>query len=148
MHKQFHNRTIEKTYLAIVGNPPPKNEDTLEHNLIFSEKINKSFTKEGEGKAASLRYKLTGNSDRYFLLKVDLLTGRQHQIRAQLADIGCPIRGDVKYGFKRGNKDRSIQLHSFRLYFTHPVSGKRECLEAPCPDLPVWNAFHEIIKDL
>jgi len=92
-------------------------------------------------KRAELKYKLIDKIDRYSLLEVELITGRFHQIRAQLAAIGAQIKGDVKYGFKRGNKDRSIHLHAWKLEFEHPVSGERVTIEAPLPTDNVWQAF-------
>jgi 23S rRNA pseudouridine1911/1915/1917 synthase len=99
-----------------------------------------------DSQEAILNYSLIGQSDRYFLLKIDLQTGRYHQIRAQLAHIGCPIRGDAKYGFRRRNPDRSIDLHAWQLRFQHPRTGVKEHLIAAPPDNPLWNAFAEELK--
>ena len=92
-------------------------------------------------KEGRLTYQLVAQIDNYDLLAVQLLTGRHHQIRAQLAAIGCPVKGDVKYGSRRGNRDRSIHLHAWKLGFTHPVSGEEEWIEASLPKDPVWEAF-------
>jgi 23S rRNA pseudouridine1911/1915/1917 synthase len=149
MHEQFADREVEKTYYAIVMKAPEIPAATLTNYLEFNLKVNKAFITEDKekGKEAILSYETVGHSDRYTLLKVKLHTGRQHQIRVQLAAIGSPIRGDVKYGFRRGNKDRSIQLHSFELKFKHPVSGQMERIIAPVPDEPVWKAFEKFIPN-
>lgn len=142
--EQFHKGTVRKTYLAVVGNAPPEEEGTLVHYLLKNEKDNRSkaFPKMvAHAQEATLHYRVLAHSDRYHLLEIELLTGRHHQIRAQLAAIGCPIKGDVKYGFRRGNKDRSIHLHSWKIAFDHPVSGERVEITAPLPDDPLWKAF-------
>ena len=143
LSRQFQARTVEKTYLAIVGNMPAQGEGELVHFLKKNEKKNISVvvpeTEPGAEKA-EMHYKVLGSSDRYHLLLIQLHTGRHHQIRAQLAAIGCPVRGDAKYGFKRGNRDRSIQLHAWRLAFDHPVTDDRVNLEAPIPEDSVWKA--------
>lgn len=144
LSEQFKKAQIKKTYLAVVQNPPPKKEDLLEHFLTKNSVKNRSYVcpeARERSKLAQLKYKLIGSSDRYHLLEIELLSGRHHQIRTQLAAIGCPIRGDVKYGFKRGNKDRSIQLHAWKLSFQHPISKENEYLEAPLPEIPIWQAF-------
>lgn len=99
--------------------------------------------KSAKTQRAELHYRLLTSSDNYHLLEVEIITGRHHQIRAQLAAIGCPIKGDVKYGFKRGNRDRSIHLHAWKLQFTHPVSQESVTLTAALPEDPVWNYFSE-----
>lgn len=141
---QFKNREVEKTYLAVVGEMPPKQSDTLHHFLTKSNKGNKAIiVEERQGKKAVLEYKLLGSTENYHLLEVKPLTGRYHQIRAQLAAIGCSIKGDVKYGFRRSNKDRSIHLHAWKLKLQHPVSGEMLNLEAPLPNDPIWRALVE-----
>ena len=125
--EQFKNREISKEYLAIVGQLPPQQEGTLVHFLRKNEakNISVAYAEETPGaERAELKYRVLGSSDRYHLLHIQLLTGRHHQIRAQLSAIGCPIRGDVKYGFKRANKNRSIDLHAWKLSFEHPHSGE------------------------
>jgi len=139
----FAEKKAKKTYWAVVKNHPPKQSDTLTHWLRKNPKNNKStaFTKEIVGsKKAILDYAVKKTLDRYVLLEIALHTGRHHQIRAQLSAIGCKIKGDLKYGFDRSNKDASIHLHARKLVFTHPV--KKEPLEiiAPLPNDPVWNA--------
>ncbi|MFT7606938.1 MAG: 23S rRNA pseudouridine1911/1915/1917 synthase, partial [Saprospiraceae bacterium] len=144
LNQQFKDRTIKKTYLAVVKNTPENPEGHLVHYVYKNNTKNKSVatTEESPGtKKAELKYKVIGQSDNYSLLEIELITGRFHQIRSQLAAIGCPIRGDVKYGFKRGNKDRSIHLHAWKLRFTHPVSEELVELVAPLPEDSVWDAF-------
>ncbi|WP_116126435.1 RluA family pseudouridine synthase [Lewinella sp. IMCC34183] len=148
--EQFKDRTIEKTYLAIVGERPEKDEDTLVH-FIRERKGNASEVVDSSDKTAKraeLKYRYLGSSDRYHLLEVKLVTGRKHQIRAQLGAIGSPLRGDEKYGFKRGNPSKTIDLHAFTLAFDHPVSGQRVELRAPVPEEAVWEAFGEVIGGL
>jgi len=142
MHKQFLEHSVQKTYYAVVGHLPEAKEGQVEHYLKFDTRKNKAFVcSPDEGKLAQLTYSWVASSDRYHLLKIHLITGRQHQIRAQLAAIGSPIRGDAKYGFKRSNQDRSIDLHAYSLEFSHPVSDKREKITASAPDTPLWKAF-------
>jgi len=141
----FAEKKAKKTYWAVVNTEPPKEKDTLTHWLRKNPKNNKStaFTKEIEGsKKAILEYEVKKRLDRYVLLEIQLHTGRHHQIRVQLSTIGCIIKGDLKYGFDRSNKDASIHLHARKLVFTHPV--KNELLEiiAPLPNDPVWDACH------
>jgi 23S rRNA pseudouridine1911/1915/1917 synthase len=141
---QFKNRKTAKKYLAVVQNKPEFDEGQLKHYLIKNGKTNRSQAVEQsvEGaKEAILNYKLIGSIDNYYLLEIELLTGRHHQIRAQLAAINCPIKGDVKYGARRGNKDRSIHLHAWKLSFQHPISKEKIELTAPLPEDNVWKAF-------
>lgn len=143
LNKLFAEKEAKKTYWAIVKNAPEKQQDTLTHWMKRNTKQNKSYANKKEvpdSKKAILDYRLIKKLDNYFLLEVDLKTGRHHQIRAQLTSIGCPIKGDLKYGFDRSNKDGSIHLHARSLSFIHPV--KKELLEltAPTPDDSVWNA--------
>jgi len=147
MSKRFQDREVTKVYLAVVKNKPAKDKDTLVHYLRKSSKNNQTRvfeTEEKEAKRAELKYEVIGSSDNYHLLKVELMTGRYHQIRAQLGAIGSPIKGDVKYGFRRGNRDRSIDLHAWKLGFKHPVSNEQVNLVAECPEGGVWNAFREM----
>lgn len=145
LNEQFQAREVEKVYLAAVAERPEQEEGTLVHFLKRQGRSNKSQVYEqaqDDAKRAELSYRYLTSSERYHLLEIRLHTGRHHQIRAQLAAIGCPIKGDVKYGFRRGNRDRSIHLHAWRLHFKHPVSGQRETIEAPIPaDDPVWSGF-------
>ena len=140
----FKNGEVKKTYWALVKQTPPQEEGTLEHWLVRNEKQNKSYAYEQEkpgSKRAVLHYRLIGRSDNYCLLEVDLKTGRHHQIRCQLAKMGCPIKGDLKYGFPRSNPDGSICLHARRVCFVHPVSKERIEVEAPLPDDNLWKHF-------
>lgn len=145
------NREISKTYWAVVKNRPPKESDTLVNFLRRDEARNKSFiARENASNAqkASLSYKLIGSSDNYYLLEIDLQTGRHHQIRAQLAAIGCPIKGDLKYGYPRSNSDGSIHLHARHLYFIHPVTLIPVSIQASAPNDPVWNYFEQNVSNL
>ena len=144
LNELFSNRETQKTYWAIVKNKPEKEQDTLVHFLKRNEKNNtsKAHIKEvAESKKASLDYKIIKTLDNYFALEINLHTGRHHQIRAQLAAIGCPIKGDLKYGFDRSNLDGGIHLHARKLVFIHPVS--KEVLEiiAPTPKNSIWNTI-------
>ena len=144
LNKMFAGSDVHKTYWAIVKDMPPKTEGTLIHWLVRNEKQNKSYAYDKEvpnSKRAELDYKVIGRSDNYYLLEVNLKTGRHHQIRCQLAKIGCPIKGDLKYGAKRSNPDGSICLHSRRMEFIHPVSQKQITVEAPVPNDPLWQSF-------
>ena len=148
MSAQFRSRKVDKEYLAIVRNPPPAQEGVLIHFLKKNEAKNLATvfeTEQAGTERSELQYRVLGNSERYHLLHIRLITGRHHQIRAQLGAIGCPVRGDVKYGFQRNNPDRSIQLHAWRLAFDHPVSGERVQLEAPIPEDSIWAAFADAI---
>lgn len=147
LNKMFSSRQVRKIYLAVVGERPPADEATLTHFLKKNEKQNKTYVYDKEvrgSKSASLSYRLTGRSDRYFLLEIELQTGRHHQIRAQLARIGCPIRGDLKYGYPRSNNDGSISLHAWKLELTHPVRGNNLTISAPLPDNDVWKYFKNV----
>lgn len=141
---QFQARAVQKEYLAVVQNPPPKSEGALVHFLKKNSQKNiaTAFEQEQPGtERAELRYHLLDSSERYHLLHIQLISGRHHQIRAQLAAIGCPIKGDVKYGARRSNPDRSIHLHAWRLAFDNPATGERITLEAPRPEEVLWQAF-------
>jgi 23S rRNA pseudouridine1911/1915/1917 synthase len=144
MNELMKQRAIRKTYWAIVKNKPPEKEGKLVHYLMRNTIKNKSFVSKTSGpdcKEAVLSYKLLASGERYHLLEVDLHTGRHHQIRAQLAAIGCPVKGDLKYGFPRSNPDASISLHARKVSFVHPV--KKEILEitADPPHNVLWNYF-------
>ena len=136
LNRSFQDKKIEKTYWAVTKKKPQRPHGKLVHYLRRDQKRNKSFAfeeSEENTKKAELNYKLIFTLDHYYLLEVKPITGRHHQIRAQLAAIGCPIKGDLKYGFSRSNKDASIHLHARAMCFEHPV--KRELLKitAPCP---------------
>ena len=144
LNKMFAEGEVHKTYWALVKNAPQKTEDTLTHWLVRNEKQNKSYayaTEKPNAKKAILKYRLIGKSDNYSLLEVQLMTGRHHQIRCQLAAMGCPIKGDLKYGAPRSNPDGSISLQSHRVEFIHHVSKERITVEAPLPDDPLWQAL-------
>jgi 23S rRNA pseudouridine1911/1915/1917 synthase len=144
LNKMFAEGEVHKTYWALVKNAPQETEATLTHWLVRNEKQNKSYayaTEKPNAKKAILKYRLIGKSDNYSLLEVQLMTGRHHQIRCQLAAMGCPIKGDLKYGAPRSNPDGSISLQSHRVEFIHPVSKERITVEAPLPDDPLWQAF-------
>lgn len=144
LNEMFRVGEVKKTYWAIVKNMPPEPEGELVHYLVRNEKQNKSYAYDSEkpgSKKAILHYRLIGRSDNYCLLEVDLKTGRHHQIRCQLAKMGCPIRGDLKYGFPRSNPDGSICLHARRVRFIHPVSKELIEVVAPVPDSNLWHAF-------
>jgi 23S rRNA pseudouridine1911/1915/1917 synthase len=141
----FREKDIKKSYLAVVKNKPPKESDTLVHYLLKNEKTNtsKAFVKPvAHALEAKLSYNWVASSDNYHLLKIDLHTGRHHQIRAQLAAIGCPIKGDLKYGFPRNNEGGFIHLHSYSLEFMHPVKKELINIKAwPLSKDAVWNHF-------
>ena len=144
LNTMFANGEVKKTYWAIVKEAPAEQEGTLTHWLVRNEKQNKSYAYDREvphSKKAVLDYKVIGRSDNYYLLEVNLKTGRHHQIRCQLAKIGCPIKGDLKYGAKRSNPDGSISLLSRSMQFIHPVSKKEIAVEAPLPDDNLWKSF-------
>ncbi|MBP5410104.1 MAG: RNA pseudouridine synthase [Prevotella sp.] len=141
LNDMFRNGDIHKTYWAVVQDKPEEKEDVLEHWLVRNEEKNKSFAYYHEvprSKKAILKYRLIGQSDNYYLLEVNLLTGRHHQIRCQLAAIDCPIKGDLKYGAKRSNPDGSISLLAHRLDFIHPVSKEHIVVESPLPQDNLW----------
>ncbi|SDT01977.1 RluA family pseudouridine synthase [Winogradskyella sediminis] len=143
LNKLFAEKTAKKTYWAIVKNEPPKTNGTLIHWLKKNPKNNKStaFKKEIEGsKKAILHYKVIKTLNNFFALEIDLETGRHHQIRVQLASIGCPIKGDLKYGFNRSNKDASISLHARTLRFIHPIKKEEIYITAPLPKDALWDA--------
>ncbi len=147
LNDMFRNGEVEKTYWALSRNAPEPPEGRLIHYITSTERNNKSYaslTESKGAKRAALFYRLLGKSDRYNLIEVRLETGRKHQIRVQLAAIGCPIKGDLKYGDKRSNPDGSISLMARRICFTHPVSGKKIDVVAPLPDDPLWKAFDNV----
>lgn len=144
LSESFRTRQVKKIYLAVVGDRPPDDEAILTHYLKKNEKQNKTYVYDNEvtgSKKASLSYKLAGRSDRYFLIQVELQTGRHHQIRAQLGKIGCPVKGDLKYGFPRSNEDGSICLFARKLEFIHPVKKENVTIVAPLPIGDVWKLF-------
>jgi len=144
MNDLFSARETRKTYWAVVKNKPEKEEDVLAHFIKRNQQNNtsKAHVKEVPGsKKASLAYQLIATLDNYFVLEIELHTGRHHQIRAQLQAIGCPIKGDLKYGFDRSNPDGGIHLHARKLAFIHPVSKEQILLLAPVPEDAIWNSI-------
>lgn len=146
LNEMFRNGDVHKTYWAISRNSPPEQAETLTHYLVSVERNNKTYvsdSSDSKAKEARLTYRQIASSERYYLLEVNLLTGRKHQIRAQLSAIGCPIKGDLKYGDKRSNPNGSISLIARRIRFTHPVSGKEIDITAPVPDDNLWRALEQ-----
>lgn len=144
LNAMFREGQVHKTYWAIVQQPPQEPEGTLTHWLVRNEKQNKSYAYDHEvpnAKKAVLRYRAIGHTDRYTLLEVNLLTGRHHQIRCQLARMGCPIKGDLKYGARRSNADGSISLLARHVEFIHPVSKSEISVTAPLPADNLWLAI-------
>lgn len=149
LNAMFAAGDVHKTYWAVSRNKPAEPEATLTHWIKTVERNNKSYaslTPSDGAKEARLAYRLIAASDRYCLLEVRLMTGRKHQIRVQLSSIGCPVRGDLKYGDKRSNPDGSISLHARRIQFVHPVSGKEIDVTAPVPDDNLWHALEESVN--
>ena len=149
LNEMFRIGDVQKTYWAIVKNRPVKDEAELTHYLVRNEKQNKSYaydTEKPNSKKAILSYKLIARSENYSLLEIDLKTGRHHQIRCQLAKIGCPIKGDLKYGFPRSNPDGGISLHSRKAKFIHPVSKELMEIIAPVPEDKIWNIFDTLSR--
>ena len=141
MNEQFRNKEVQKTYWAVVGNAPPNEYGTLENYLQKNQKQNKSYvTKGAEGKHSILNYKLLKKLDNFYHLEIKPKTGRHHQIRVQLANIGCIIKGDLKYGAKRSNKDASIHLLAQKLDFIHPVKKETITITAYPPQDNIWFA--------
>jgi 23S rRNA pseudouridine1911/1915/1917 synthase len=147
LNEMFRKHEVKKTYWAIVKEKPEHQEGRLEHYLIRNEKQNKSVaydTERSDAKKAALSYRLIAQSDTYYLLEIQLETGRHHQIRCQLAKMGCPIKGDLKYGFPRSNPNGGISLHARSVEFIHPVSKEKIYLTAPVPeDDKLWKAFQQ-----
>ena len=141
MNEQFREKQVQKTYWAVVDNNPPNTNGTLENYLQKNQKQNKSYiTKNEGGKHADLDYKLLKKLDNFFHLEIRPKTGRHHQIRVQLAHIGCIIKGDLKYGAKRSNKDASIHLLAQKLEFIHPVTKENIIINAPAPKESIWDS--------
>ena len=141
LNKLFAEKTAKKTYWAVVKNKPLETSGLLTNWLVRNNKQNKSYAyknKVDNSKKAILSYNIIKKLNCYFLLEIDLQTGRHHQIRAQLAKIGCPVKGDLKYGADRSNKDGSIHLHSRKLSFVHPIKKEKIIIIAPPPNNPIW----------
>jgi 23S rRNA pseudouridine1911/1915/1917 synthase len=144
LNDAIKERQIRKTYWAIVENRPPANSATITHYLVRNTTQNKSFAfdRETDGsQKAVLAYKIIAKDDNYYYLEIDLQTGRHHQIRAQLAKIGCPIKGDLKYGYRDANIDGGINLHARKIEFIHPVTKEPIAIVAPPPKDPLWDGF-------
>lgn len=149
LNAMFASGDVHKTYWAITRNKPAEPEALLTHWIRSVERNNKSYASETpvkDAKEARLAYKLIASSERYHLLEVRLMTGRKHQIRVQLSSIGCPVKGDLKYGDKRSNPDGSISLHARRINFIHPVSGKEIDVTAPVPQDNLWQALEQSLS--
>ena len=149
MNDMFKNKEVKKTYWAIAKNTPRQAEGTLKHYLVKNEKQNKSYaydTEKPNSKLAILHYKLIAHSEKYNLLEVDLETGRHHQIRVQLAKMGCAIKGDLKYGFERSNPDGGISLHARKVSFIHPVSKELIEVTAPLPEDNLWKTMEKSVN--
>jgi len=147
LNDMFRKGKVHKTYWAIVRNKPEPQEGRIVSYITSTERNNKSYsspTPKAGAKEAALSYRLIASSDRYHLLEVNLETGRKHQIRVQLASIGSPVRGDLKYGDRRSNPDGSISLMARHIEFVHPVNGKLISLTAPVPSEPLWEAFDSL----
>lgn len=148
LNEMFRVGDVHKTYWAIVKDKPAVEEGTLTHWLVRNEKQNKSYAYDREvprSKKAVLHYRLIGCTDRYSLLEIQLMTGRHHQIRCQLARMGCPIKGDLKYGAPRSNPDGSISLHAYRLQLEHPVSHQMLDIKVPLPADRLWQSFQPVL---
>jgi 23S rRNA pseudouridine1911/1915/1917 synthase len=148
LNEIFKTRQVKKTYWAIVKERPPEDEASISHFIKKIESQNKSYTYETEvkgSKAASLTYKILGRSERYYLLEIELHSGRHHQIRAQLSAIGCPVKGDLKYGFPRSNDDGSISLLAREITFIHPVKKESITITAHLPEGDIWKAFKGLL---
>lgn len=145
----FKEKQVEKIYWAIVKENPPRHSDSLLHYLVRNTKQNKSYAHDNEvpdSKEGLLDYEILAKSDKYYLLKIILHTGRHHQIRVQLSKIGCPIKGDIKYGFPRTDKNGGISLHARSISFNHPVKKEPVHIVADPPDEPLWNAFKKMVQ--
>lgn len=147
MNEMFKEKLVKKIYWAIVKNRPENDANTLEHYIRRNQNQNKSYIAKNEkdgAKKATLAYRLFGASRNYFLLEIELHTGRHHQIRAQLAHINCPIRGDLKYGYERSNPDGGINLHARKIAFQHPVTKAPIEIVAPLPRDSMWLMFEGV----
>ena len=149
MNALFREGEIKKTYWAIVKKHPPQTEGELVNYLVRNSKQNKSYAydiEKPDSQKAILSYKLIAKSDNFFLLEINLKTGRHHQIRCQLAKMGSPIKGDLKYGFDRSNPDGGISLHARQISFIHPISKEMITITAPVPDEKLWKYFESTVN--
>lgn len=150
LNEMFREGSVKKTYWAIVKKQPPHEEGELINYLVRNEKQNKSYAydrERPESKKAVLHYKMIARSDNYYLLEIDLKTGRHHQIRCQLAKMGCPIKGDLKYGAERSNNDGGISLHARSMEFIHPVSKLPVKIVAPVPEEKLWKNISDSVVE-
>ena len=150
LNEMFRNGDVHKTYWALSRNLPPQESDTLTHYITTVERNNRSYASDKPkpgAKEARLSYRLLARGERFNLLEINLMTGRKHQIRVQMSAIGCPIRGDLKYGDRRSNPDGSISLIARHISFIHPVSGKEIDLTAPVPDERLWRELEKAAAD-
>ena len=148
LNKMFRDKEVKKIYLAIVRERPPAEEGRLINYLKKNEKQNKSYAYDEQvkgSKEALLYYRLINRTERYYVLEIDLHTGRHHQIRCQLAEAGCPVKGDLKYGYPRSNNDGGISLHSWKINFVHPVKKQEIEIIAPVPATDIWVSIHDLI---
>jgi 23S rRNA pseudouridine1911/1915/1917 synthase len=149
LNEMFREKEVKKIYWAIVKDRPPSEEGRIKHFLKKNEKQNKSYAYDTEvkgSKEATLAYKLLARADKYYLLEIELHSGRHHQIRAQLAKVGCAIKGDLKYGFPRSNQNGSISLLSRKIEFIHPVTKENVTIVAPMPKGDIWTVFSDAIE--
>ena len=147
LNEMIRNKQVKKTYWAITEERPAEEEGSLRHFIARNAKTNRSHAYQkpkGDAKEALLDYRVLGASTNYTLVEVDLKTGRHHQIRAQLSKIGCPIKGDLKYGAKRSNPDGGISLHSRKVEFMHPVRKEQISITAPAPKDNLWEFFESM----
>ena len=143
MNEKFRNNEVQKTYWAVVKNKLPKKNDVIENYLTKNQAKNKSFISNSKnGKHSKLEYKQVKKLDNYFIYEINPFTGRHHQIRVQLASMGSPIKGDLKYGAKRSNKDGSINLHAREITFNHPTKKERIKIIAPLPKANIWELIN------
>lgn len=147
LNNLIQNQEMEKSYLAVVSSGVAKEKDHLEASIFHDRKLKKAFINRRKGKNGKLDYEKISASDRYDLLKVKIENGRFHQIRCMLAEKGMPIKGDVKYGFKRSNKGRFIHLHANSLTFKHPYTGRIVSFSAPLPSETLWQFFAKSVED-
>jgi 23S rRNA pseudouridine1911/1915/1917 synthase len=149
LNEMFREKEVKKIYWAIVKDRPPAEEGTIKHFLKKNEAQNKSYVYDTEvkgSKEASLSFKLLARADKYYLLEVELHSGRHHQIRAQLAKVGCAIKGDLKYGFPRSNENGSISLLARKIEFIHPVTKDKLAIVAPMPKGDIWSVFRDAVE--
>ena len=151
MNSMLQQHEVSKFYWAVVGHKPEKAQGRVAHHLVRNPQKNKSYAfnePQKNSKKAEMIYRVLGSSDRYHLLEVEIITGRHHQIRSQLAAMGSPVKGDIKYGFHTTNKDASIHLHARKVEFQHPVKDEKITIVAPVPNEKLWKFFENRFSDL